>query len=63
LSGDGVDDGPLLDELPASDIVAYCTTTKGLLELPVDVVHWGDDRGFGRARPEEIAHADLPKRC
>lgn len=62
FSGDAVYDGPLLDELPDSNIMDYCTTMKRLLELPVDVVHGGHDPSFGRDRLREIAREYLDKR-
>lgn len=48
-------DGPLLDQLPGSDIEAYCSTMERLLELPVTVVHAGHDPSFGRERLRELA--------
>ncbi len=63
FSGDAIYDGPLLDELPGSDIAAYCTTMKRLLELPVNVVHGGHDASFGRDRLREIARRYLDKRA
>lgn len=43
FSGDAVYDGPLLDEIPGSDIDAYVTTMERLIDLPVTVVHGGHD--------------------
>ena len=63
FSGDAVYDGPLLDELPASDIAAYCHTMRRLLELPVEVVHAGHDPSFGRDRLHEICRAYLDRRA
>ncbi len=54
FSGDAIYDGPLIDFLPESDIVAYIDTMKRLRELPVDVVHGGHDPSFGRDRCLEI---------
>lgn len=62
FSGDAVYDGPLLDELPGSDIAAYRTTMERLLELPVTVVHGGHDPSFGRDRLREIARDYLERR-
>jgi len=62
FSGDAIYDGPLLDELPDSDIEAYVRTMKRLRELPVDIVHGGHDESFGRARLIEIADAYLERR-
>lgn len=62
FSGDAVYDGPLLDELPGSDITDYCETMRRLRELPVDVVHAGHDPSFGRNRLREIATSYLDRR-
>lgn len=62
FSGDAVYDGPLLDELPDSDIAAYCITMERLLTLPVTVVHGGHDPSFGRDRLQELAQAYLRRR-
>ena len=63
FSGDAIYDGPLLDELPGSDIASYVATMKRLLELPVRVVHAGHDASFGRARLHELARAYLENRA
>jgi glyoxylase-like metal-dependent hydrolase (beta-lactamase superfamily II) len=62
FSGDAIYDGPLLDELPDSDITVYCATMRRLLTLPVEVVHAGHDPSFGRARLRELAEAYLGRR-
>lgn len=62
FSGDAVYDGPLLDELPGSDIAQYCATMERLLELPVEVVHGGHDPSFGRDRLRELARNYLDAR-
>ncbi|MBW1843752.1 MAG: MBL fold metallo-hydrolase, partial [Deltaproteobacteria bacterium] len=62
FSGDAVYDGPLLDELPESDIPGYVRTMKRLLELPVRIVHAGHDPSFGRERLRELANAYLTLR-
>lgn len=62
FSGDAVYDGPLLDELPESDIADYCATMERLLTLPVTVVHAGHDPSFDRARLHELCRAYLAKR-
>ena len=62
FSGDAIYDGPLLDELPGSDIGVYVTTMKRLRSLPVEIVHGGHEPSFGRARLIEIAHAYLARR-
>lgn len=62
FSGDAVYDGPLLDELPGSDIPGYVSTMKRLRELPVRVVHAGHDPSFGRERLRELCDAYLARR-
>jgi glyoxylase-like metal-dependent hydrolase (beta-lactamase superfamily II) len=63
FSGDAVYDGPLLDELPGSDIPRYVETMKQLKELPVAVVHAGHEPSFGRERLRELAEAYLRLRA
>ena len=63
FSGDAVYDGPLLDELPGSDIPRYVETMKRLKELPVSVVHAGHEPSFGRERLRELADAYLRQRA
>ena len=63
FSGDAIYDGPLLDELPESDIGQYCATMERLLTLPVEVVHAGHDPSFGRARLHELAGGYLARRA
>jgi glyoxylase-like metal-dependent hydrolase (beta-lactamase superfamily II) len=62
FSGDAVYDGPLLDELPESNIPDYVRTMKRLLELPVRAVHAGHDPSFGGERLRELASAYLERR-
>ena len=62
FSGDAVYDGPLLDQLPGSDVAVYIKTMKRLRELPVRVVHGGHEPSFGRERLHEIIDAYLKKR-
>ena len=62
FSGDAIYDGPLLDELPRSDIPTYLRTMQRLRDLPVSVVHAGHDPSFGRDRLREIADAYLRRR-
>lgn len=62
FSGDAIYDGPLLDELPGSDIPIYVATMKRLREIPVRIVHAGHDPSFGRARLRELCDAYLAKR-
>ncbi len=64
LSGDAVyRDGPLLDQMPGSDIDAYLRTMERLRDLPVTTVHGGHDPSFGHARLVEIATAYIDERC
>ena len=63
FSGDAVYDGPLLDELPGSDIPIYVATMKRLRDLPITVVHAGHDPSFGRDRLRELCDAYLAKRA
>jgi glyoxylase-like metal-dependent hydrolase (beta-lactamase superfamily II) len=62
FSGDAIYDGPLLDTLADSDIVAYRQTMERLLALPVSVVHAGHDPSFGRERLQTLARAYLDAR-
>ena len=62
FSGDAIYDGPLLDELPDSDIAAYCATMERLLTLPVRVVHGGHDPSFDGDRLRVLARAYLDRR-
>jgi glyoxylase-like metal-dependent hydrolase (beta-lactamase superfamily II) len=63
FSGDAIYDGPLLDELPGSDIPVYVATMKRLRDLPVTVVHAGHDPSFGRDRLRALCDAYLAKRA
>jgi glyoxylase-like metal-dependent hydrolase (beta-lactamase superfamily II) len=63
FSGDAVYDGPLLDELPGSDIAIYVATMRRLRELPVSIVHAGHDPSFGRERLRELCDGYLEKRA
>ncbi len=63
FSGDAVYDGPLLDELPGSDIPRYVATMRRLRELLVSVVHAGHEPSFGRERLRELADAYLSRRA
>lgn len=62
FSGDVVYDGTLLDELPESDIAAYCVSMQRLLELPVSTVHPGHEQSFDRARMRELCEEYLRRR-
>ena len=62
FSGDAIYDGPLLDNLPDSDIAAYRRTMERLLLLPVSIVHAGHDPSFGRERLQSLARSYLDAR-
>jgi glyoxylase-like metal-dependent hydrolase (beta-lactamase superfamily II) len=62
FSGDAIYDGPLLDELPGSDVAVYIKTMRRLLELPVRVVHAGHDPSFDGPRLRFLARQYLEKR-
>ena len=62
FSGDAIYDGPLLDDLPDSNISLYVKTMQRLREMPVSVVHGGHEPSFGRERMVEIAIAYLALR-
>ena len=62
FSGDALYDGPLLDELPESNIADYCATMERLLTLPVQVVHAGHDPSFDRGRLQQLCRAYLANR-
>ena len=55
FSGDAIYDGPLLDNIPGSNVERYIATMERLRELPVSVVHAGHDPSFGRERLRELA--------
>ena len=63
FSGDTVyADEPLLDELPGSSIPDYVVSMRRLRSLPVEVVHGGHDRSFGREGLIEMVDAYLLRR-
>ncbi len=62
FSGDAIYDGPLLDELPGSEITTYLDTMRRLVQLPARVVHAGHDPSFDGARLRELAKAYLERR-
>ena len=63
FSGDAVyRDGPLLDEMPGSDIDTYVRTMGRLRELPVSTVHGGHDPSFARPRLVAIAKEYVARR-
>jgi glyoxylase-like metal-dependent hydrolase (beta-lactamase superfamily II) len=55
FSGDAIYDGPLLDELPGSDISVYMNTMRRLQALPARVVHAGHDPSFDGQRLRQLA--------
>ncbi len=62
FSGDAIYDGPLLDELPGSEISTYIKTMQRLESLPARTVHAGHDPSFDGARLRELARAYLDRR-
>ncbi|MCI0635910.1 MAG: MBL fold metallo-hydrolase [Actinobacteria bacterium] len=62
FSGDAVYDGPLLDNLPDSDVANYVCTMRRLRELPVSAVHAGHEASFGRERLLQLVDAYLAAR-
>ncbi len=62
FSGDAIYDGPLLDEIPGSDIQVYLQTMHRLMSLPVRVVHAGHDPSFDGARLRVLARQYLERR-
>lgn len=62
FSGDAIYDGPLLDELPGSDIAAYVKTIRRLRDMAPRVVHGGHDPSFDGARLVELCDDYLARR-
>jgi glyoxylase-like metal-dependent hydrolase (beta-lactamase superfamily II) len=62
FSGDAIYDGPLLDELPGSDIAVYMATMRRIEALPARLVHAGHDPSFDGARLRELARTYLERR-
>ena len=62
FSGDAIYDGPLVDDLPGSDIDDYIRTMEMLRELPVATVHPGHEGSFGRQRMVELIDLYLERR-
>ena len=54
FSGDAIYDGPLLDEIPGSNIDDYLSTMERLAKLPVTVVHAGHDDSMSPERYRSI---------
>ncbi len=63
FSGDAIYDGPLLDELPDSDIATYVKTMRRLENLPARIVHAGHDPSFDGARLRRLARQYLDRRA
>jgi glyoxylase-like metal-dependent hydrolase (beta-lactamase superfamily II) len=63
FSGDAIYDGPLLDELPGSDVAAYVDTMRRLAALDARVVHAGHDPSFDGQRLKALAHQYLDRRA
>jgi glyoxylase-like metal-dependent hydrolase (beta-lactamase superfamily II) len=63
FSGDAVyRDGPLLDQMPGSDVAAFVRTMERLRDLPVSIVHGGHDPSFARPRLVAIAEEYVARR-
>jgi glyoxylase-like metal-dependent hydrolase (beta-lactamase superfamily II) len=62
FSGDAIYDGPLLDNIPGSDIPAYLKTMRRLEKLPARTIHGGHDPSFDGARLRQLARAYLERR-
>jgi glyoxylase-like metal-dependent hydrolase (beta-lactamase superfamily II) len=61
FSGDAIYDGPLLDELPGSDVPAYIRTMRRLEKLPARTVHAGHDPSFDGQRLKTLAREYLAR--
>ena len=59
FSGDAVYDGPLLADLPGSNVADYAGSLRRLASLDVAVVHAGHDPSFGGERLREITERTL----
>jgi glyoxylase-like metal-dependent hydrolase (beta-lactamase superfamily II) len=59
FSGDAIYDGPLLYNLPDSDLATYGDTMRRLIDLPVRIVHAGHDESFGKKKLHAIARRHL----
>ena len=55
FSGDAIYDGPLLDQLPESDIDDYVKSMTRLRNLRVEIVHGGHEPSFDGTRLIELA--------
>jgi glyoxylase-like metal-dependent hydrolase (beta-lactamase superfamily II) len=61
FSGDAIYDGPLLDDLPGSDVAVYLRTMRRLESFPARIVHAGHDPSFDGRRLKQLARAYLDK--
>lgn len=59
FSGDAIYDGPLLYNLPGSDLAAYTKTMRRMMDLPLRIVHAGHDGSFGKKKLVSIANRHL----
>lgn len=62
FSGDAIYDGPLLDEIPGSDIASYVATMRRLRALPVETIHAGHGQSMHRDRFLELIDIYLRRR-
>lgn len=62
FSGDAIYDGPLLDEIPGSNIPDYVATMRRLESLPARVVHAGHEPSFDGIRLRQLARQYLERR-
>jgi glyoxylase-like metal-dependent hydrolase (beta-lactamase superfamily II) len=63
FSGDAIYDGPLLDELPDSDIPTYVSTMRRLEQLPARIIHAGHDPSFDGSKLRQLARQYLDRRA
>ena len=61
FSGDAIYDGPLLDNLPGSNLDDYIQTMETLRRLEVKIVHGGHEHSFGQERFTQLIDAFLKK--
>ncbi len=62
FGGDAIYDGPLLDELPGSNIADYVTTMERLRSLDIGVAHGGHGPSMSPARFVELVENYLRER-
>lgn len=62
FTGDAMYDGPLIDQLPESNVEDYLITMERLRRQPAGVVHGGHDPSFGRDRLIELIDAYVNSR-